>query len=291
MASDSQLESTSMFGQDRQQGTSATDVQGLIIKRYPVKSLEVSKATTELLIHVEGRPQTMVRNYVYLSGTYVGSIHLQFYSFDFIDRTDTNRLLSMHLWSKKNFTEKNHLKDLVCKVTKKKPEGPIPSLSPDVREQLLQHKKSSRGFLKRSRQSMLNKTTGPKARSPYILGSKAGEIPTAAKLFAKARVRAKEKSFSDDRSKAVWDKYQSLKVTKQMPTYQEDDVLFLEAAGGWTEKGTVYGLCTAAEYFYKRPTTGTCSIKPSYTPSIVSQLQNELDSTKAELNSMKNELQ
>jgi len=39
------------------------------------------------------------------------------------------------------------------------------------------------------------------------------------------------------------------------------------------------------------PTTGTYSIKPSYTPSIVLQLQNELDSTKAELNSTKNELQ
>ena len=76
-----------------------------------------------------------------------------------------------------------------------------------------------------------------------------------------------------------------------MPTSQEDGGLSLEAAGGWIEKGTVYGLGNTAKYFYKRPTTGTCSIKPSYTPSIVSQLQNELDSTKAELNSMKNELQ
>ena len=76
-----------------------------------------------------------------------------------------------------------------------------------------------------------------------------------------------------------------------MPTSQEDDGLFLEAAGGWSEKGTVYGLGNAAEFFYNRPTAGTYSGKPSYTPSIVSQLQSKLDSTKAELNSSKNELQ
>ncbi|KAJ8444507.1 LOW QUALITY PROTEIN: hypothetical protein Cgig2_028322 [Carnegiea gigantea] len=347
-----------MFGRDRQQGTSTTDVQsacnhnalmnstknqsttemvvlsrgpsdgtGLIIKRYPVKSLEVSKATTELFIQVGGRPETMRKAF---GGMYLGCDQYQWAP-------------EMHLWLKKNFTEKTRLKDLVCNVTKKKREDPTPWLSPDVQEQLLQHKKSSRGFLKRSRQSMLNKTIGPKARSRHILGSvsaaeitkrlrKAGETPTATKLFAKAHVRAKDKSFSDDQSKAVWliieasgivlsgqrrwqqpplapehysfdlfflhclydhlctgfvDKYQSLKVAKQVPTSYEDDGLFLEAAGGWTEKGTVFGLGNAAEYFYKRPTAGTCSIKPSYTPSIVSQLQNELDSTKAELNSMK----
>ncbi|KAJ8421735.1 hypothetical protein Cgig2_008551 [Carnegiea gigantea] len=118
---------------------------------------------------------------------------------------------------KEKFYQKgqNRLKDLVCKVSKKKPEDPIPWLSLDVRVQLVQHKKTSRGFLKRSRQSMLNKITGPKARSHHTLGSvstaeiakrlrKARETPVAAKLFAKARVRAKDKSFSDDRSKAVW---------------------------------------------------------------------------------------
>ena len=72
---------------------------------------------------------------------------------------------------------------------------------------------------------------------------------------------------------------------------QEDDGLFLEATGEWSEKGTVYGLGNAVEHFYKRPTTGTTSTRPSYTPSIVSQLQSALDSTKAELNSTKNELQ
>ncbi|KAJ8432052.1 hypothetical protein Cgig2_016331 [Carnegiea gigantea] len=154
---------------------------------------------------------------------------------------------------------------------------------------------------------MLNKITGPKARSRHTLGSvsateiakrlvrlfvtlrsatgaKVRETPTAAKLFTMAYVRAKDKSFSDDRSKAVW-------IAKQVPTSQEDDNLFLEAARGRSEKGTIYGLGNAAEHFYKRPTTRTSFAKPSCTPSIVSQLQSELDSTKTELNSTKNELQ
>ena len=42
-------------------------------------------------------------------------------------------------------------------MTKKKLEDPIPWLSPDVLEQLIQYKKTSKGFLKRSKQAMLEK--------------------------------------------------------------------------------------------------------------------------------------
>ena len=76
-----------------------------------------------------------------------------------------------------------------------------------------------------------------------------------------------------------------------MPTSQEDNGFFLEAAGGWSEKGAVYGLDNAVEHFYKRPTARTASLRPSYTLSILSQLQSELNLTKAELNSTRNELQ
>jgi len=87
------------------------------------------------------------------------------------------------------------------------------------------------------------------------------------------------------------EKYQSLKIEKQIPPSQEDDSLFLEAVGGWSEKGTVYGLGNSATLFYEKPVNHITSNKSSYTPSIVSQLQTELDSTKTELNSTKNELQ
>ncbi|KAJ8423739.1 hypothetical protein Cgig2_023894 [Carnegiea gigantea] len=121
---------------------------------------------------------------------------------------------------------------------------------------------------------------------------KIGETPIAAKLFAKAHVRAKDKSFSYDRYKAVWAwSYNATLVMLIRTSKKEDDGLFLEAGRGWSKKGTIYGLGNAAKHFYKRPTVGTSSKNPSYTPSIVSQLQSELDSTKAELNSIKNELQ
>ncbi|KAJ8421171.1 hypothetical protein Cgig2_021473 [Carnegiea gigantea] len=136
MASTLQVESTSIFGRDRQRGTSATDVEGggndnallnsdenqspiengLITKKYPLKSLEVSKATTELLVHdrYQWAPEhtSLVKEEFYQKG-------------------------------------QNHLKDLICKW-------------------------------------------------------KAGETPTAAKVFAKAHVRAKDKSFSDDQPKVIW---------------------------------------------------------------------------------------
>ncbi|KAJ8423377.1 hypothetical protein Cgig2_021850 [Carnegiea gigantea] len=118
--------------------------------------------------------------------------------------------------------DQNHLKDLVCKVSKKILEDPIPWLSFNVRDQLLQHK-TSKSFLKRSRQGRLNKTTAPKARSRYTLGS----------------------------------------------------------------KDNVCELGNATDIFFKRPTVGTSSDKPSYTPSLGSQLRSELDSMKIELNSTK----
>ena len=79
-------------------------------------------------------------------------------------------------------------------------------------------------------------------------------------------------------------------MEKQVPPSQEDDSLFLEAVGGWSEKGTVYGLGNSAA-LYEKPVNHTTSKKSSYTTSIVSQLQTKLDSTKTELNSKKNELQ
>ena len=65
----------------------------------------------------------------------------------------------------------NRLKDLVCKLSKKKPTDVIPWISPDVRQQLLHHKQTSEVFLKRSRQCRLNKITGPKAGTRHAQGS------------------------------------------------------------------------------------------------------------------------
>lgn len=82
-----------------------------------------------------------------------------------------------------------------------------------------------------------------------------------------------------------------MKMEKQVSPLQEDDSLFLEVVGGWCEKGTVYGLGNSVALFYEKPVNHTTPKKSSYTPSIVSQLQNELDSTKIEFNLTKNDLQ
>ena len=66
---------------------------------------------------------------------------------------------------------RNRLKDMVCKVSKKKPTDVIPWLSPDVHRQLLHHKRTNNGFLRRSTQSRLNKITGPKAGTLHTQGS------------------------------------------------------------------------------------------------------------------------
>ena len=87
------------------------------------------------------------------------------------------------------------------------------------------------------------------------------------------------------------EKYQSLKMAKEVPPSQEDDRLFLEAVGGWNEKGIIYGLGNSANLFYEKPVHHITSKMPSYTPSIVSQHQSELESTKTALNSTKNEPQ
>lgn len=104
---------------------------------------------------------------------------------------------------------------MVCKVSKKKPTDVIPYLSPDVQWQLLHHKQTNEGFLKRSRQSKLNKITGPKVGTRHTQGSvsaaaiakkmrKCGETVTTANLFFKTHTKPKDKTFADDRSKATW---------------------------------------------------------------------------------------
>ncbi|KAJ8423336.1 hypothetical protein Cgig2_029730 [Carnegiea gigantea] len=129
-----------------------------------------------------------------------------------------------------------------CKLSKKKSTDVIPWLSPDVRGSfsiISIHQQ-------RSRQSRLNKVTGPKAGTRHIQGSvsasaiakkmrKAGEIVTVAKLFSRTHAKAKDKIFADDRANAVWEN-QSLKMEKQVAPSQEDDSLFLEAVGDGARK-------------------------------------------------------
>jgi len=46
-----------------------------------------------------------------------------------------------------------------------------------------------------------------------------------------------------------------LKDARQIPSTQDDDSVFLEAVGGWSDKGTVYELGNSGSLFYTKPTT------------------------------------
>ncbi|KAJ8445973.1 hypothetical protein Cgig2_001291 [Carnegiea gigantea] len=116
---------------------------------------------------------------------------------------------------------------------------------------------------------------------------KGGDTVTAAKLFSKTHTKPKDKTFADDRSKATWVCIKPI----HLPFFEEDNSLFLEAVGGWSEKGTVYGLGNSVSLFYEKPTNNATANKPSYTPSVIAQLQTKLDSMKTELNSIKNKIQ
>ncbi|KAJ8421622.1 hypothetical protein Cgig2_027016 [Carnegiea gigantea] len=199
---------------------------------------------------------------------------------------------------------RNCLKDVVRKVSKNKPTDVIPWLSPDVQRQLLHHKHTNEGFLKRSRQSRLNKITGPKAETHHTQGSISTvviakkmvqisfswETVTTAKLFSNAHTNPKDKTLADDRS-GYMGEIPVIEIVKQVPPLEEDSSLFLEAVGGWSEKGTIYGLGNSVSLFCEKPTNTAIANKPSYTPSIIAQLQTELDSMMTELNSTKNEIQ
>ncbi|KAJ8420700.1 hypothetical protein Cgig2_011134 [Carnegiea gigantea] len=159
---------------------------------------------------------------------------------------------------------RNCLKDVVRKVSKNKPTDVIPWLSPDVQRQLLHHKHTNE--------------------------AKRWETVTTAKLFSNAHTNPKDKTFADDRS-GYMGEIPVIEIVKQVPPLEEDSSLFLEAVGGWSEKGTIYGLSNSVSLFCEKPTNTAIANKPSYTPSIIAQLQTELDSMMTELNSTKNEIQ
>ena len=114
---------------------------GLISKRHLAKALEVSKATTTLLIYVGAdhiknlcRNAFSVHNFVHLFSIYVGALHLEYNTFDFVGKGDTNGLLSIHRLVKENVYQKDYncLKHLIYKTRTKKPKDSIHWLSLDV---------------------------------------------------------------------------------------------------------------------------------------------------------------
>ena len=83
------------------------------------------------------------------------------------------------------------------------------------------------------------------------------------------------------------DKYELLKAGIDVQEGSAaDDHLFFKASGGWSEKGTIYGLGREGPAMFERPTTSrhtSCSSSSAYSSPIVTQLQDQLQTTQNDL--------
>ncbi|GAB4828205.1 hypothetical protein Ancab_040037 [Ancistrocladus abbreviatus] len=154
------------------------------------------------------------------------------------------------------------LKDMVYKLHKTK-DTSILSWCPAVVRQQLNKRRETEEFQKKSGIYSANRTGGEYGGSLHAQGSiSTPEVirrmtlvvpPAASEVFAKSH-RTKSSKFVDKRSQATWDRYENLKNSSetQEETVAGNDQVFFQAAGGWTEKGSVYGLGSGAHMFYKR---------------------------------------
>ncbi|KAJ8438672.1 hypothetical protein Cgig2_031637 [Carnegiea gigantea] len=142
MASNSQIQSRSIFGRDRWRVTIGEDRE---CQNALVDSDEMQSASQPL------------------DHTMIPVAHLMPWH---------PSLIKEAYWKK----GRNHLKDKLCKVSKKKATNVIPWLSPNVQQQLLHHKQTNKGSV-----------------STTIIAkkmSKGGEIVTTTKLFSKTHIKA-----------------------------------------------------------------------------------------------------
>lgn len=89
----------------------------------------------------------------------------------------------------------------------------------------------------------------------------------------------------------VQEKYEQLKVgTDVQVGSAADDHLFFKASGGWTDKGTIYGLGREGPAMFEKPTTSRRSGSSAYSSPVVTQLQDQLQATQNELQTTQSRL-
>ncbi|XP_056694632.1 uncharacterized protein [Spinacia oleracea] len=89
--------------------------------------------------------------------------------------------------------------------------------------------------------------------------------------------------FVNAKAEAVWKDFIGRKTANlqcEVENRKTEDELFLEATGGWSEKGRIFGLGAATNSFYERP--GDRRTKKSRTNYVMEQ-KRELDETKENL--------
>ncbi|KAJ8452001.1 hypothetical protein Cgig2_016582 [Carnegiea gigantea] len=132
------------------------------------------------------------------------------------------------------------------------------------------------------------KAAGTAAVDPECSPSdiKEGKTRTPSALFAKSHSKndpQSRKVFIDDRSKALWEKYEAFRVECGVEEgTQEAEKLYYES-----KKSTIYDLGTSATMFYEKPTASTPSTGSTYIPSAYSKLQSDLRSTQQQLDEQK----
>ena len=89
----------------------------------------------------------------------------------------------------------------------------------------------------------------------------------------------------------VQEKYEQLKVGTDLQVGSAaDDHLFFKASGGWTDKGTIYGLGREAPAMFEKSTTSRRSGLSAYSSPVVTQLQDQLQVTQNELQTTQSRL-
>jgi len=83
------------------------------------------------------------------------------------------------------------------------------------------------------------------------------------------------------------EKYEQLKVDTAVEVGSAaDDHLFFKASGGWSDKGSIYGLGREGPAMFERPITSRRSggsTSSAYSSPVVTQLQDQLQATQNEL--------
>ncbi|KNA10465.1 hypothetical protein SOVF_144050 [Spinacia oleracea] len=87
------------------------------------------------------------------------------------------------------------------------------------------------------------------------LAKKLGRPPTPSEVYFETHADSGGR-FVNAKAEAVWNDYKNRKDANlqcEVENRRTDDELFLEATGGWSDKGRIFGLGAATDSFYERP--------------------------------------
>ncbi|XP_056694726.1 uncharacterized protein [Spinacia oleracea] len=160
---------------------------------------------------------------------------------------------------------RRRLSDMVSKVCTD-PDYNADWCPPTIREEMVQIR-STEEFQEKSEKCKKNRKGNGNQKIHHRQGSisteevmlklkkELGRKPTAAELYYKCHADGSGR-FVNDKAQAVWNDFKEKKATNSLcesENQKTEDELFLEATGGWTDKGRVFGMGASADSYYERP--------------------------------------